>query len=105
MIDLEKLRDALKTAKVERDALAQSVKAASERYENMKREVSNSLDLAERHMNEKHKAWEALRKIRDRRYGPRQTVTPDNAFEAFNRLNDEMLAIFAECDAALEEGK
>lgn len=71
--------------------------------EKLKREVSSSLDLAERHMNEKHKAWEALRKIRDRRNGDRWTEAPDNAVAAFIKLNAELLAIFAECDAALEE--
>jgi chromosome segregation ATPase len=102
---IEKLSDALKTAMAERDALAQSVKAVSERYENLKREVSNSLDLAERHMNEKHRLRGALRKILNRRYLSRQTVTPGNAFEVFNSLNDEMLDIFEECKAALGEDK
>jgi chromosome segregation ATPase len=43
----------------------------------------------------------ALEKIKARRYQNRETVTPENAFEAFGRLNAEIVAIYAECDAAI----
>jgi chromosome segregation ATPase len=85
------------------NAQIETIEKLQAEVDRLKREASNNLDLAERHMNEKHKAWRALRRIQDRRYKHRQTVTPDNTFEAFNRMNDEMLVIFAECDAALEE--
>jgi hypothetical protein len=45
----------------------------------------------------------ALEGIRARRYQNRETVSPENAFEAFGRLNAEVCAIYAECDAALKE--
>jgi len=43
----------------------------------------------------------ALEGIRKRRYQNRETVNPDNAFQAFGRLNKEICAIYVECDAAL----
>jgi hypothetical protein len=45
----------------------------------------------------------ALEAIRSRRYQNRYTVRPENAFEAYHSLNVEMLAIFDECDAALQK--
>jgi hypothetical protein len=47
----------------------------------------------------------ALEGIRARRYQNRETVSPDNAFEAFGRLSAEVCAIYSECDAALSGDK
>jgi hypothetical protein len=44
---------------------------------------------------------DALENIRARRYENRETVNPENAFKAFGRLNAEVCAIYAECDAVL----
>ncbi len=63
------------------------------------------IEIIEKLRAEIEKLRKVLKSISDRRNGPRWTVAPDNAFSAVIRLNDEMLAIFAECDAALEEGK
>jgi predicted RNase H-like nuclease (RuvC/YqgF family) len=46
-----------------------------------------------------------LENIRARRYQNRETVSPENAFAAFGRLNTEVCAIYAECDAALSGDK
>lgn len=37
------------------------------------------------------------------RYEARETVTPENAFEAYGRLNKKIIAIYEQCRAALKE--
>ena len=37
------------------------------------------------------------------RYEARETVTPENAFAAYGRLNTKILAIYEQCRAALQE--
>jgi regulator of replication initiation timing len=55
--------------------------------------------------SENAKLRKVLEYISNRRNGHRRTVNTYNALEAFSRVNAELLVIFAECDAALEEGK
>ena len=47
----------------------------------------------------------ALQWIDQQRYTDRSTINPDNAFEQWVRLNDQLVAIMDKARAALEEGR
>jgi hypothetical protein len=87
--EIAKLRAALEAA----DAVISRLNGGKELQDLMRANNAHLATIA--------RLMAALESIRSRRYQNRETVTPENAFEAFRKLNAEILAIFDECDAAL----